>query len=793
MYRVRSRFLIFLWGCLVLACGDDSPSSPADPQNQRDVGVDSDAGPIPSNSVSEFDMGGREMDVDVSEVDSGVGMRADMSVENDGELPEQSMVRRDCETTFAYEGAATSVRLAGEWDWAAPESLSFDGERWVISKDLSGYGSEILCYKLIVDGVWILDPQNPYQAYCDGVQNSGVRVSNCQQPLLEVVDAVRVEAETFEAKIQYVAGRDASDEDAFSVQIEATITNGFESSPLDAVWEDGASTFLLSATGLSPGKYTVKVSAEDGAGQSSEPLLFPFWIEDEPFSWRDALIYMVMTDRYVNGDGTNDPQKSDDAVISADWEGGDLVGLANQIRSGYFDELGVRALWLSPVNTGTGGLYPASDGVHMVSGFHGYWPIEPRTVDPRLGGNDALKDVVKAAHERGMRILMDFVINHVHEEHTYFQAHPEWFNDGCVCGSPGCDWTEERLTCLFADYLPDVNWTNTTASEQFIEDALWWMENFDLDGARVDAVKHVDDLAIFNLVHRVNERFETAGTDYYLDGETAMGWAGDRLEDNAEQYGTINRYMGEYGLDGQFDFVLFHAVVNSVFAYGERGMLHLDAWTGFSQTEYTEGAIMTPYLGSHDTPRLASTCDYRDQDDEHPRSRVWAKWPEQSLPEQPDDNEPYDRATVALCWLLTIPGAPMVYMGDEYGDFGGGDPDNRHMFRQSESLNDRERQMLTRIKTIGQARQQYRPLRRGEYRSLGSTEEVLVFARETGLDDVVVAINLDETEQAIEVDMPASDVEYREVLSFGATISPGQTSNTQLNLPPRSCGVYVRN
>ena len=222
-----------------------------------------------------------------------------------------------------------------------------------------------------------------YQAHCDGVQNSGVRVSNCQQPLLEVVDAVRVEAETFEAN-QYVAGRDASDEDAFSVQIEATITNGFESSPLDAVWEDGASTFLL-CHWSSPGKYTVKVSAVDGAGQSSEPLLFPFWIEDEPFSWRDALIYMVMTDRYVNGDGTNDPQKSDGAVISADWEGGDLVGLANQIRSGYFDELGVRALWLSPVNTGTGGLYPASDGVHMVSGFHGYWPIEPRTVDPRLG------------------------------------------------------------------------------------------------------------------------------------------------------------------------------------------------------------------------------------------------------------------------------------------------------------------------------------------------------------------------------------------------------------------------
>ena len=334
---------------------------------------------------------------------------------------------------------------------------------------------------------------------------------------------------------------------------------------------------------------------------------------------------MVMTDRFINGEPSNDQAPSMGAVSSGDWEGGDLNGLAAKIRSGYFNELGIRALWLNPVNTGADGVWIASDGVHQVTGFHGYWPIKPREVDPRVGGEDALKAVVTAAHEKGIRVLMDFVINHVHEDHTYFRENPDWFNAGCVCGSPGCDWTEQRLTCLFADYMPDVDWTNKAASEQFIDDALWWMETFDLDGARVDAVKHVDDLAVFNLVARVNERFETAGTDYYLDGETAMGWAGDRLEDNAAQYDTINRYMGENGLDGQFDFVLYHAVTNSVFSYGERGMLHLDAWTGFSQTEYTEGAIMTPYLGSHDTSRLVSTCDYRGQDAEHSRDVVWNK------------------------------------------------------------------------------------------------------------------------------------------------------------------------
>ena len=407
-----------------------------------------------------------------------------------------------------------------------------------------------------------------------------------------------------------------------------------------------------------------------------------------------------------------------------------------------------------------------------------------------MGGEDALKAVVTGAHEKGIRVLMDFVINHVHEDHTYFRENPDWFNAGCVCGSPGCDWTEQRLTCLFADYMPDVDWTNKAASEPFIDDALWWMETLDLDGARVDAVKHVDDLAVFNLVARVNERFETAGTDYYLDGETAMGWAGDRLEDNAAQYDTINRYMGENGLDGQFDFVLYHAVTNSVFSYGERGMLHLDAWTGFSQTEYTEGAIMTPYLGSHDTSRLVSTCDYRGQDAEHSRDVVWNKWPENTLPEAPSEDEPYQRAGVALCWLLTIPGAPMIYMGDEYGEYGGGDPDNRHMFREDELLSTRESELLTRVKDVGSARQRLRPLRRGDYASLGSTEAVMVFARRTSDDDVVVAINGAADERTVVVDLPDAAAIYSEVLGHGGDIEQSGGSAT-LTIPGRSCAIFA--
>src|SRR5262249_9176769 len=155
------------------------------------------------------------------------------------------------------------------------------------------------------------------------------------------------------------------------------------------------------------------------------------------------------------------------------------------------------------------------------------------------------------AHAHGIRILQDFVVNHVHQEHEYVKAHPEWFRTGCVCGQNGCDWTANRLECQFANYLSDVNWTLPEVVAQYSDDAVWWLDEFDLDGFRIDAVKHIEDIAVFNLTARIRQEFEAAGNRIFLTGETAMGWNDCGLSCNADQYGTINRYLGPFGLDGQ--------------------------------------------------------------------------------------------------------------------------------------------------------------------------------------------------------------------------------------------------
>ncbi len=729
-----------------------------------------DAGPAPDTDAGPTPDGGGD---------------ADGSTETDAGPPPDVT----CPVTVRYDPptGTTSVHLAGSFnDWSpTADALVDDGTgTWTVEVELA---PGVYPYKLVViesggAAEWRLDPSHHYRAYDSGIENSGLRVPACWRPELRVEGAEGSRPSAGDGRLDAVLAYDARLAGPLSeVRGELRSGDGTRALSGDELTVDG-DRVEVHVSSLADGKHTVSVTALDDAGVTSESVVLPVWIEAEPFEWRDALVYMAMTDRFRNGDETNDAT-SPGAEASAQWMGGDLQGLTQAIRDGYFDDLGVRALWLSPFNTNPEGAYGAADGVHAVSGYHGYWPVEPREVDPRLGGEAALEELVEAAHEHGIRVLMDLVVNHVHEDHPYYADHPEWFNSGCLCGTSGCDWTERRLDCLFRTYMPDVDWGNTDASEQLIADALFWLERFDLDGFRIDAVKHVVDGAVFNLAIRVRERFETAGSHYFLMGETAQGWdssAGPDEGGNVENYGIISRYIAPHGLDGQFDFVLYYAA-SLQFLREEpgRGMIHVDYWTRASQDHYPAGAIMTPYIGSHDTPRWISL-------QESP-SRAHHQWSD--LPSQPTTDEPYDRMYVALAWMLATPGAPLLYMGDEYGEYGGADPDNRHPMRFGDDLSAREAAQLARVRRLGQARAQLEGLRRGGYRTLHVTETVLVVARGSGSDLVIAAVNRSGASEGVTVPVP-SDVaaegrSFSDALGSGAaaTVSGG---NLSLTLPPRS-------
>ena len=716
------------------AASDDGDRSPydvkSDPRAESGTDVNVDA----------------ERDADVTDVGSDVRSPPDALMPDaatdtaDGDASSTS----PCTTAFRYVPAAgttpASVQVTGEWNAFANPGTTLRGP-----DALGAFTGEVrltpglVAYKLIVDGKLALDPGAKLRKYVGGVENSAVRVVDCRTPVLALVtqSTTRTAAAQgrFQATVAFRKGQGAPALDLASVS--ATLRHDATRSTIAATIDGAAQTITLDAAALADGKYSIFVDAKDLDGRAAKTLRLVFWIEAAAFSWQDALIYMVMVDRFKNGDPSNDAPRTPVADERADFQGGDLQGIRNAIASGTLDRLGVNTIWLSPFHTNPSGPYLAQDGVHLSTGYHGYWPTRARQVDARIGGDAALKAMVAEAHARGIRVLQDFVVNHVHKEHEYVAQHPAWFRTGCVCGTANCDWTAHRLDCMFSDYLPDVDWTVPAVSEQFGDDAVYWLDSFDLDGFRIDAVKHVEDACIANLTARVREEFEATGTRIFLTGETAMGWNGDSLPANQSEYDTISRYIGPNGLDGQFDFVLFHAAAYRTFAYDEKGLLHADFWAQESGRQYPAGAVMTPYIDSHDTARSVTVATYRGQDASHARAIATDnKWSNVAGP--PTDAEPYQRHRLALAWLFGLPGAINLYYGDEYGQWGGADPNNRAAWRGDQTLTGEEATTLGFVQKLGAARRELSALRRGIYRAVYGTDDALVFARTAAAGEVAL-------------------------------------------------------
>lgn len=662
------------------------------------------------------------------DADASIDAPSDALVESGQDAADASFT--GCPTTFRYEpgGSVGQLVVAGEWndfELATATAMTPDGTgAYTATVDLQ---PGLHAYKFVADGDWRLDPQQGRRKYVGSpaVENSAIKVPDCRLPSLSVTSSTLQRpspgAGTYDAVLSFTDGVEASGPDANGYDIELQHNGVTLSVGNEVIVDPSTGDVSVSLTGLADGKYRLAIAPRSANGRVGETHRYVFWVEAEPFSWKDAIIYMVMVDRYRDGDASNNAGVTPNADPRGDWQGGDLQGLTESIADGTLDQLGVRAIWLTPFQTNPSSAYLASDAVHQVTGYHGYWPTKAREVEPRIGGEAALRALVREAHAHGIRILQDFVLNHVHEDHEYMQTHPEWFRTGCVCGTANCDWTGHALDCMFASYMPDIDHTVPEANAAFVDDAIWWLDEFDLDGLRVDAVKHVEEVATRNLAAEVRETFEAVGTRYFLMGETAMGWNDCADPCNDENYGTISKYIGPYGLDGQFDFVLYHGVSYNTFASGDRGMLHADYWLKHGLTKYPSDAIMTPYIGSHDTPRFVTLADPSNA------SKAHHQWTD--IAGAPTNAVPYQRARVGFAWLLNLPGAPLLYYGDEYGQWGGADPNNRLMWKAETALDANEVATLEFVRKIGMARKNVAALRRGEYITLHATEDTLVFGR----------------------------------------------------------------
>jgi len=729
---------------IILALGACNPYE--DPQGNPDGGVTADTGQteggMPPDSGKQDKGPPTEAGPDQGKQDGGGNPSAEDILPGGATA---TWAKRGCTYTVKYFApGASKVLLAGSftnWDKGAI-AMTKKGSTWETT--ITPNGTTIVSgarypYKFIVDGTWTLDSKAPLRVFDGNCVNSGFALPACDKgpELVAGKVATSYSGGKGTAKVT-VSMRTATDGSAPAKVLAAL--NGAALPKGSHSLNKSTGAFAISLSGLSPGKYTLRFKATDKKGRAADDVYLPFWIEAEQFDLRDGLLYMLLIDRFANGDTKID--KSAGCKYASDWHGGDLKGATDVLKSGYLDKLGVRTIWISPVNQQVDGCYKGrgSDS-NMYSGYHGYWPIKARQVDTRFGGNAALKAFVAEAHKRGIRVLVDLINNQVHDKHEYYLKNPSWFRKGCVCGvDANCGWSQKPFECLFDKYLPDINWRVPAAEKQFIDDALYWITEFDLDGFRVDAVKHVEPNSIYNLRAKLSQRFEQGGARVYLLGETAVG-EGDKYnffcESFSNGYKWIDSYTGQNGLDGQFDFPTHHATQSGL-AGGSMGFDSVEAVIKKAESNYKDAKLHVRFLGAHDSSRMASNAAND--------SKKNCKWSHECGGSMPPGAytaaDVYKKMKRALTVLFTMPGIPFLYAGDEIALPGGGDPDNRRDMIWTGSLskltmtkgggpttlNSQQTDLLNFVRSLGITRSTSKALRKGTRTTLWSSSDLYVYA-----------------------------------------------------------------
>ncbi len=468
------------------------------------------------------------------------------------------------------------------------------------------------------------------------------------------------------------------------------------------------------------------------------------------YDWRDAVVYFVFVDRFLDGDSSNNGSVPSGVQFPAQYQGGDWKGVTTKINAGYFSDLGANVLWLTvPVKNADSF---AGKGVggdsHLYSSYHGYWPYDTAQPEPRFGSLQELKDLVTAAHNKSLRVIFDYAMVHVQKDSPIYQNNPGWFwpnsyNGGdCICGQ-NCSWDAQFDRCWFTDYLPHWNYTVSAARDFSVNAALQWVKDTGVDGFRLDAIKHVDVSWLTQLRSQIQTQIianQKPQQRFYMVGETYDFFNRDFIKSFVDP---------KTKLDGQFDFPLRRMIIESVLLKAQ-GMDALASFMDTNDYYYGGNAIMSTFIGNHDLPRVVHLAQepplWGGQGDDG-KNLAW-----QSQPGLPGDQKAFDKLANAFAVLLVNHGAPLIYYGDEYGMAGAGDPDNRRMMQWS-GYSPGQQYVHDRIKALTTIRAAHPALRRGQRTTLVSNADLWLFVTKTPVpqDEVFVAINRGDSDKSVSV------------------------------------------
>ncbi|WP_282069381.1 alpha-amylase family glycosyl hydrolase [Olleya namhaensis] len=480
---------------------------------------------------------------------------------------------------------------------------------------------------------------------------------------------------------------------------------------------------------------------------------------ETPFVWEAANLYFLLTDRFNNGDKTNDISygRTKETGVLRGFEGGDLKGITQKIEAGYFTDLGVNAIWMSPIveqihgatNEGTGNTY----------GYHGYWTKDWTNIDANLGNKTDLKNLVDAAHKKGIRILLDAVINHTG---PVTEQDPVWPSDWVRTG-PQCDYKnyDNTVTCTLVENLPDIKtesneavalppelvkkWKAEGRYEQEVAelDAFFkatgypraprfyimkWLSDyitdFGIDGYRVDTVKHTEAY--------VWQEFKLVCDNAFAEFKQNNP---DKVLDDTDFYMVGEVY--NYGISA-----------GTAFDFGDKKINYFDkAFNSLINFEFKWNAAQQTYEEQFKTYDSILNNDLKN-------------YGILNYLTSHDDGQPFDtnreKAFETATRLLLSPGTAQIYYGDESArdltvEGTVGDATLRSNMNWEELS--QKQDLLIHWKKLGQFRRNHPAVGAGQHKMISETPYIFSRSYSKGeyKDDVVIGLDLPKGKQTITV------------------------------------------
>ncbi len=403
--------------------------------------------------------------------------------------------------------------------------------------------------------------------------------------------------------------------------------------------------------------------------------------------WEDETIYFIMIDRFANGDPTNDFEVNTKDPYA--YHGGDFQGIIDRLD--YIKSLGFTAIWLTPIFD------------NSAKGYHGYWIVDFYNTEEHFGTIEEFKRLVEEAHRRDIKIIVDFVVNHTSPEHPWLEdeGKADWFHERKEI----VNWDDpEELETGWIYDLPDLAQENPEVADYLIEAAKWWIKETDIDGYRLDTVKHVP-IAFWQ---RFSQEVKAVKENFYLLGEV---WV--------EHPAYIQPYL-EAGLDGATDYPLYQTLIETFVEPGH-SLKALFQSLERNAAIYEKPELMGKFIDNHDNPRFTYFVTGKKQNPE-------LRWKQ------------------ALTFMYTTPGIPIIYYGSEIALNGGNDPDNRRMMEFHTNV-----ELVNFISKLGSIRNTYRSLTRGDLDVLYEEGGMVIYRRTYEGETTVIALNNTTEQQVVSI------------------------------------------